>query len=80
MHIHISNLGKQVKEADILGSLKVFASVGQCAIYHIRNNLTREPCTYAIVDINNITDVDAAVKLLNGTVLGGHKIVVRAGQ
>lgn len=79
MHIHISNLSTQVQETDILVLLKVYASVGHCAIYHVRNSLTREPQTYAIVNMNSDIDIESAVKLLNGTVLQGRKIVVQVG-
>jgi len=80
MYIHISNLNRQVKEADILYLFKAYASVGHCTIHHIRNTNTREPDTYALVDMADTADTEHCVQFLNGTLLGGRKIIVQIGS
>lgn len=80
MYIHISNLNKDVTKADILNSLKMFVSVGACAIYHVRDVKTREANTYAMVEMASFTELAAAIKMLNRLTFGGRKAVARLGR
>lgn len=79
MYIHISNLNSDIKREDILKLLKNFDSVTSCVIHHIRDAMTRATKTYALVDISNMLEVVAAIKLLNGSLLGGQKLLVQLG-
>ncbi len=80
MYIHISNLNRQVTKEDILYLLKAYSTVGKCIIHHVKNTKTRYPDTYALIDISDKIEMEKSVLLLNGTLLGGRKIVVQVGQ
>lgn len=80
MHIHFSNLNKETTPRDIYTLLEKYTSIGNCSICHIKDISTRLSGTFAMVDIDNLTELEDAIKVLNGTMFGGRKIIVQIGR
>lgn len=80
MYIHFSNLNRQTTDTDIYALLADYKSIGHCAICHIKYASTGQIKTFAIVDCNNHAEMERAISLLNGSILGGRKVYMQIGQ
>lgn len=79
MHIHFSNLNEDTTRADINTLLAAYPSKGNCAICYVKNNISKELDTFALVDMADATEMAHAINLFNGYLLGGRKILLQTG-
>ena len=80
MHLHISNLNKLTTGSDMQTLLAGVGIKRYCAVHHIKNSTTGQVGTFALVDVADNTEMERAIQSLNGTMFGGRKILVQAGN
>lgn len=57
-----------------------YSSVTHCTIHHVKHFNPNIVNTFAIVDFDNPADVESAIDLLDGALLGGKKIRAQIGN
>ena len=74
MNIYVSNLGLNVKEADLRGLFKDFGTVSSAKV--ITDKLSNQSRGFGFVEISDDNVAQKAIKELNGVMVDGRPIKV----